>query len=212
MAAAPRLPSLSSGPEPTWNVALLFPCQGDWSEADYLRLTNDTNQLVELVDGHLEVLSIPKTSHQLIVQYLFVLLRSFVADRDLGEVFFAGLRFKIRPRTIREPDVVYVSSSNISGISDDYATAADLAMEVVSPDDQSHDRDYNRKKLDYAEAGIKEYWIVDPRLERITVLVLEGEHYRVHGEYSPGDNAVSHLLADFTVDVAATFAEGKKLK
>src|SRR3990172_8765100 len=136
MATIPQPPSFSSDPQPAWDVALLFPYQGGWDESDYLALTNRTNQLVELVDGNLEVLAMPKTSHQLIVQFLFRLISGFVADGNLGEVFFAGLRVKIRPKTIREPDIVYISRSNYSGIGEDYITAADLAMEVVSPDDE----------------------------------------------------------------------------
>jgi Uma2 family endonuclease len=210
MATVPQPPSFSSVPEPVWNVAQLFPSQGDWSEADYLRLTNETNHLVELVDGNLEVLAMPKTSHQLIVQFLFKLLSGFIGRQDSGVVFFAGLRLKIRPRTIREPDVVYISRDNYSLVGEDYVSAANLAMEVVSPDDESHDRDYVKKRRDYAEAGIKEYWIVDPQAERIVVLVLDGDKYRVHGEFAPGELASSVLLAGFEVDVAATLAEGKK--
>ena len=211
MATIPQPPSFSSDPQPAWDVALLFPYQGGWDESDYLALTNRTNQLVELVDGNLEVLAMPKTSHQLIVQFLFRLISGFVADGNLGEVFFAGLRVKIRPKTIREPDIVYISRSNYSGIGEDYITAADLAMEVVSPDDESHNRDYVKKKCDYAEMGIDEYWIVDPQVERITVLVLDGSDYRIHGEYSLGQVARSTLLDGFAVDVSAAFAAAKKL-
>lgn len=210
MATVPQPPSSSSGPQLAWDVARLFPCQGDWSESDYLRLTNDTNQLVELVDGNLEVLPMPKTSHQLIIALLYNLLKRFVDEGNLGQVFFAGLRIRIRPKTIREPDVVFISRANYSKIGEDFVSAADLAMEVVSPDDESHDRDYVKKRRDYAELGINEYWIVDPQVERITLLVLDGDQYRVHGEFSPDEKVTSQLLPEFSVDVSVVFAEGKK--
>ena len=54
----------------------------------------------------------------------------------------------------------------------DFWTGADLVVEVVSPDDPS--RDTQDKRLDYAEAGIPEYWIVNPLDETVTVLVLWG--------------------------------------
>src|SRR3954465_7048406 len=60
--------------EPAWEIARLFPAQGNWSEQDYLSLTHDTNWLVEFSDGSIEVLPMPKTSHQLIVQFLNNLL------------------------------------------------------------------------------------------------------------------------------------------
>ncbi|MFN3333532.1 MAG: Uma2 family endonuclease, partial [Caldilinea sp.] len=50
--------------EPAWEVALLFPAQGAWSEEDYLYL--DTNHLVEFSDGKIEVLPMPSDKHQAI--------------------------------------------------------------------------------------------------------------------------------------------------
>jgi len=53
--------------EPGWEVALLFPAQGEWSEDDYLWLTDHTRCLVEFTDGHIEVLPMPTDAHQRIV-------------------------------------------------------------------------------------------------------------------------------------------------
>jgi Uma2 family endonuclease len=52
-----------------------------------------------------------------------------------------------------------------------YADGADLVIEVLSKD---RDRDLQMKRLEYAQAGIPEYWIGDPRDQRITVLRLAG--------------------------------------
>ena len=76
-------------------------------------------------------------------------------------------------------------------------------IEVVGPDDPQ--RDLVEKRADYAEAGIPEYWIVDPRGETITVLALKGEAYAEHDVHVRGDWAASVLLEGFTVDVAAAF-------
>ena len=56
----------------------------------------------------------------------------------------------------------------------------------------------------YAEAGIPEYWIVDPAQEQVTVLTLpEGaESYVVRGEFRRGEEATSALLPGFGVGVA----------
>jgi hypothetical protein len=43
-----------------WELATLFPKQGGWSEYDYLQLTDDTNGRVELTDGRLEFLPMPR--------------------------------------------------------------------------------------------------------------------------------------------------------
>jgi hypothetical protein len=54
--------------DPTWEVAYLFPSQGSWSVADYLAL--NTNHLVELSEGRLEVLAMPTEQHRLLVAVL----------------------------------------------------------------------------------------------------------------------------------------------
>jgi len=83
-------------------------------------------------------------------------------------------------------------------------------MEVVSPDDGSHERDYEKKGADYAAKKIPEYWIVDPQTEQVTMLALKGKQYRVHGEFAPGQQATSVLLAGFTAEVSAVFEAGRK--
>lgn len=91
-----------------------------------------------------------------------------------------------------------------------YLQGANLVMEVVSADDGSHKRDYLSKKADYAGLRIPEYWILGPQMARITVLVLRGSEYRVHGEFAPGQDATSISLSGFVVAVTDVLAAGKK--
>jgi Uma2 family endonuclease len=193
-----------SGLEPTWAVAHLFPPQGQWCEEEYLAL--NTNHLVELSAGFLEVLPLPTTSHQLLVAYLYGLLHAFVTSRDLGTVLFAGLPVRLWRKTIREPDVVFMLKEHADRIGNRYWDRADLVMEVVSEGAENRERDLETKRREYARAGIPEYWIVDPQEERITVLRLAGKRYVVHGEFAKGAVASSHLLPSFTVDVTEALA------
>jgi Uma2 family endonuclease len=57
------------------------------------------------------------------------------------------------------------------------------------------------KRREYAEAGIAEYWIVNPQQRKVTVLTLEGKEYRDHGVFLAGDAATSVLLSGFHVEV-----------
>jgi Uma2 family endonuclease len=79
----------------------------------------------------------------------------------------------------------------------------DAVFEVVSPGKLSRDRDYKRKRTEYAQAGIPEYWIVDPHAECVTVLKLSGDAYVEHGVFKKGDSASSVLLKGFGIDVGA---------
>src|SRR6516162_5863516 len=95
-------------------------------------------------------------------------------------------------------------SDHAARISDPFWDGADLVMEIVSEDDRR--RDLEIKRQEYAQAGIPEYWIVDPQEQRVIVLTLDGQSYRVHGEFVPGMQATSVLLPAFAVDVEAVFA------
>jgi Uma2 family endonuclease len=191
--------------EPTWDIAKLFPGQGQWSEEEYLAL--DTNHLVEFSDGYLEFLPMPTKSHQLLVLFLYRALESLVSAAKLGTVLVAPYKVQIRPNKYREPDVVFVLKDHESRMGEQFSVGADLVMEVVS--DEGRGRDLEIKRDEYARAGIPEYWIVDPQLERITVLWLEGTTYSVHGEFPKGTQATSRLLPGFAVDVTAALTAGR---
>jgi Uma2 family endonuclease len=188
--------------EPTWDVAKLFPDQGTWSPEEYLEL--NANRLVEFSHGILEVLPMPSQTHQLIVLYLYRLLLNFSETRRLGMTLVAPLPVQLWPGKFREPDVVFMLAANAARRGEQYWEGADLVMEVVSSDDRR--RDTETKRREYAQAGIPEYWIVDPQNEQLTVLTLDGDSYAVVGEFAPGETAVSRLLAGFAVEVTAVFA------
>ena len=189
--------------DPTWEITELFPRQGHWSEAEYLLL--QTNRLIELSNGRLEVLQMPSQSHQFIVLALYRSFYDFISDRQLGAIAVSPLRVKLWDGTIREPDIVFMREPNKDRRSDEYWLGADLVVEVVSKSDPK--RDLETKLLEYAEAGIPEYWIVDPRNATMTVFKLEskGEPYAEAGVYKPGEFAASVLLEGLTVDVATVF-------
>ena len=183
-----------------------MPPQGCWDEAHYLWLTDRTNRLVEFTDGYIELLPMPTVAHQAILQFLNRLLDAHLGPRN-GFVLFAGLRVRVREGKFREPDLAALRRRSDPRNEPRYWQGADFVAEVVSPDDPA--RDLVAKRNDYAEAGIPEYWIVDPRTETVTVLTLSGGVYAEHGVFARGDTATSPLLEDFTVDVAALFDYAK---
>lgn len=186
--------------EPTWDVAMLFPAQGAWSEHEYLAL--DSNRLVEFSHGRLEVLPMPSDTHQSIVGFLYTVLLAF-AHQIGGVVRFAPLRLRLWPGKMREPDLMVLRDTNDPRRQDAYWTGADLVVEVVSEDDPS--RDLITKRLEFAQAGIPENWIVDPRNNTITVLRLVGDVYETHGAFGPADVATSATLLGLAVPVDAVF-------
>ena len=72
-------------------------------------------------------------------------------------------------------------------------------------------RDLETKRREYAVAGIREYWLVNPINATIVVFTLpEGEQrYEIHGVYLRDTVAESVLLPGFKVDVTACFKEAE---
>jgi Uma2 family endonuclease len=180
----------------------LLPLQGLWTEDQYLKLSGQTNRLIEYTNGVIEVLPMPTRKHQVILALLYELCVAFVRPRG-GKVLFSPLRVRITPHHFREPDLVVLIDADDPRNQEAIWFGADLVFEIVSPDHPS--RDTVEKRRDYAEAAIPEYWIVDPIDETITVLVLDGDTYSEHGVFQRGTRAISRLLEGFQVDVAATF-------
>jgi Uma2 family endonuclease len=188
-----------------WEIGQSSPEQGQWSEREYLGL--QTNRLIEFSKGVLEFLPMPTTSHQLILQYLLALLCAFVTPRNLGIALLAGIRVRLWAGEFREPDIVFMAQEHADRIGEKYWKGADLVMEVVSGGREDRKRDLVDKRAEYARAKIGEYWIVDPREERITVLRLTEKQYVLHGEFAVGETATSCVLPGFAVDVSAVFAQ-----
>ena len=146
----------------------------------------------------------PSEQHQDIVFFLAGLLAAFVRRHHLGKVTIAPLPIQLWPGKFREPDILFMREENAARRRRTHWIGADLVVEVVSPDDPR--RDLEIKHREYAQAGIPEYWIVDPTTTRITVLTLADDRYAVHGEFAAGAQATSLLLPGFAVVVEEVFA------
>jgi Uma2 family endonuclease len=178
-------------------VALdLLPLQGLWTEEQYLRLTDQTNHLIEFSDGEIEVLPMPTSRHQAIVLLLYDLFRTAIKAMG-GTILVAPLRLQIRQGAFREPDILMLCAADDPRYQDAFWLGADLVVEVVSPD--RPERDTQEKPRDYAEAGILEYWIVNPLNATITVLTLVDDDYIPFGVFASGERATSKLLPEITI-------------
>jgi len=185
----------------------LFPDQGGWDEEEYLWLTDRSNRLIEFSDGYIEVLPMPTRKHQKILRLLIYIFLEHLQPRG-GDVLFAPFRLRLRQGKLREPDLLALLDLGDPRSQERYWTGADLVLEVVSPD--KPERDLVEKRQEYAEAGIPEYWIVNPFDATITVLTLGADRvaglYAEHGVFGRGQRATSSLLTGFGVDVDAVFA------
>ena len=111
-------------------------------------------------------------------------------------------KFRHSPK-FREPDLLLVRDAQDARSGDRFWTGADAVVEIVSPD--RPERDLVPKRVDYAEAAIAEYWLVDPEKETVTVLKLEDGGYVEHDVCGRHARACSTLLPGFGLAVGDVF-------
>ena len=184
--------------ELTVEVARLWPPRGQWTEADYFALP-DTNQFIELSDGELVMPPHPTDTHQRVVGDLYVMLRNFVEHHRLGTVRLAPLPVRLWPGKIREPDILFVSKEHTDRMGEQFYGPPDLVVEVLSSGTRRTDR--LEKPVEYAQAGVGEYWIVDPEGQTVEVFTLREGAYELLGKWGKGETVRSGMLAEFEVAV-----------
>ena len=147
--------------------------------------------------------------HQRIVGYLYLPLESLHRGHAFRQVFFAPLSHPPVARQVPRSGYCLSQAGPHFRSASRRPEGTNLVMEVVSDDEEDRQRDLKTKRQEYAQAGIAEYWLVDPKTETVVVLMLDGAAYRLHGEFPLGTTATSVLLPAFAVDVAAVFDAGR---
>jgi Uma2 family endonuclease len=120
----------------------------------------------EWVNG--EVILVPPANdeHDDLNVWLIALLRTFVEAKDLGAIRTNILVRLPRQRRRRVPDLLFVAKARTDLLRLTYLDGApDLAIEITSPDSVS--RDVRDKYFDYEKAGVREYWIINPMVQRL---------------------------------------------
>jgi Uma2 family endonuclease len=179
------------------------PRQGFWTYDDYAALPADGNRY-EIVNGVLFMSPSPSWSHQEIVGRFFSYLSSYAETAGIGGAFVAPLDVELAPNTVFQPDVVVLLKASRKKLKERHIVGApDLAVEVVSPTSETHDR--HRKITAYARAGVPEYWIVDPDSRTVEVLFLESGEYHSHGVYRGKATLPSQIVPGLLVHVEQFF-------
>ena len=173
---------------------------------DYLDAEVESGYRYELARGVLEVTEIPNDPHGFTVSEILIALGDYAqAHRELIFRIGGGAEFRfIIPSLIsgRHPDVAVALWSTPKDKRG--RRAASFAVEVVSKG--SKKRDYVAKREEYLAYGLLEYWIVDPTLKQVTVLVREGDAWVEQVVVGDG-SAESTVLPGFVVPIAGLWTD-----
>lgn len=138
---------------------------------DDLERMPDDGKLYELIGGEFYVSHQPSWHHQYACSNLFKALENWNDQTKLGVANCApGIIFSIYDAVA--PDVVWISNERLPQVLGDDGKlhdAPDLAVEVISPGWQNELRDRDTKLKLYSLRGVREYWIVDWRAEKVEV-------------------------------------------
>lgn len=147
--------------------------QGMYTVEDYRALPDE--QRVELIDGYFYDMAAPNTLHQLITGELYRQIANYIMEQEGACIPFISpvdVQLNNDKKTMLQPDVVIVCNpdqivkSNIMG-------APDFVLEVISPG--SRRKEYIIKLHKYEDAGVREYWLVDPNQKVVLVYFFEDE-------------------------------------
>jgi len=174
-----------------------------YTYADYVQWDDDVRR--ELIDGVPYLMASPNWRHQKILGNLHVLLWTYLKDKPC-EVYLpldVRLNAKTLDNTVVQPDLIIVCDKSI--LTDVGCKGVpDMVVEILSPSTAHYDKTHKFKA--YLKAGIREYWIIDPKEEILAVHILNDGNYITHA-YTKKDTVPVHVLDGFTINLSEVFEE-----
>ena len=171
--------------------------QGEYTIEDYLAWPEE--ERIELINGRIYMMSAPEVIHQVIDVHLGQKIANYIDDKGGDCIPLTApvdVQLDCDDRTMVQPDVLILcdlkklNRKRIVG-------APDFVLEILSPSTRAKDIVVKTEK--YMSAGCREYWIVDPEGETVTVYDFENENFPIH--YSFDDVVPVNIYGgDLTID------------
>lgn len=140
---------------------------------DFLKY--DEHTCAEWVNGEVLPMSPASDRHQNVNGFLESILRIYVESKGLGIIRGAPFLMRLNKNKAREPDLLFLSNAHHDKLLPTYLDgAADLVIEIISPDSIAREIKFS----EYQQAGIPEYWLIDPILKNAEFYQLENGRYR----------------------------------
>jgi Uma2 family endonuclease len=135
---------------------------------DFL-LFPDDGKRHEIIDGEHYVTPSPNTHHQVLVGRLYFEIESFLRQHPgTGRVFMAPFDVLFTRWDIVEPDLLFIAGDQIEILTDKNVQGPPaLVIEILSPGTRKRDAGIKLRLFD--RGGVREYWLVDPEQNRVSV-------------------------------------------
>jgi Uma2 family endonuclease len=168
-------------------VAAPLPANGSMTETEFLAWCDEDTR-AEWVDGKVIVMSPVSTVHSRLTRFLISLLNDYAEERELGEALGPEISVRINSKRRRLPDVLFVAKDRADRLHENHFEGApNLIIEVVSED--SVDRDWRVKYLEYEAVAVEEYWVIDPLYQRVEAYALGAN--RLYESIAPTEGKIA---------------------
>ncbi len=169
---------------------------------DYARMPEGGSY--QLIAGEIIMSPAPELYHQIISRKIFLQLSAHVYGNNLGELFYAPTDVYFSEHDTFQPDILFVSTERKHILKELRVEGApDLVMEILSTGTGYYD--LAKKKDVYEQSGVKEYWIVDPKLKSIEVLTNQSGSFVTLAKAKISGIVASNVLQGFQIDIASVF-------
>ncbi|MEO8397014.1 MAG: Uma2 family endonuclease [Chloroflexota bacterium] len=189
---------------PEMSPAVEGPRQGEWTYTDWEALGDDENRY-EIIEGVLYMTTAPKDFHQWIISRLIKYVGFPAEDQSLAHWRVAPIGVLMPGCDPVQPDFLIILEENIGIIHEGRIRGVpDLIVEVLSPGTRDYDEDVKLKA--YANAGLPEYAVIDPRERKLRLYTLEEAGTFAEPHEFMGDDAVKFAcLPSIEFRVSALF-------
>ena len=177
------------------------------SIAEFLDLPDtEEKQKMELDNGELYIMPRPRPVHQFILMRFYMYIATYIDGfSDPPAQVHVDMVDILSPNSLRVlvPDLaVILAGRPYRMVRGYFEVVPDITLEVLSTD---RNRDLVRKRQLYAEAGVREYWIVDPRDDTLTLLELRDGEYAERSVLTVSDTLTTPLLPGLAIPLADVF-------
>ena len=166
----------------------------------------ETDGKWELDDGVLYIMPTGTPDHQFLMGELIWNLKNYLNGLEIPLAQFYHEMTTILSRELQrapEPDIVIILNERRDIVGRSRVEAPpDIAIEILSTD---RSRDLVRKRQIYAEAGVLEYWPIDPRNDTVTQLELRDGEYVERAVLGADDTLTTPLLPGLSIPLATIF-------
>ncbi|MBI5218691.1 MAG: Uma2 family endonuclease [Bacteroidia bacterium] len=185
--------------------------QDKFTYADYL--TWDDQKRWELIEGWAYDMSpAPKRKHQSVSIHLARIFSSYLKGKRC-KVFAAPFDVCLCEKNEADEEIENVVQPDISIFCDTSKLnergakgSPDLIVEILS--ENTCKKDLGTKLILYQKFGVKEYWIIDPETDTLTVYKLDTiGRYQIEKDYSKEDKVTVGIFPDLTIEMAEVFEE-----